>query len=202
MLRFIALPLLLVVLAAVRCNAGDEEDEDMWRRFARDLNNPASPLNHEGSIRTMLKLRCESLRHSGSYPDNIPTATVDKLCAKVLGETDRIAASVSPQALFQKLPILIGTIALVLGILWWIWNASSPDAAYVSGMGEPQHFAGPGTVPSGQRAAPPSSQPATEEKTTAPSPPVMPSEQQRAEQRAARLARFSDSAAASSEAEH
>merc|ERR1711920_750525 len=89
---------------------------------------------------------------------------------------------------WQNIPVLVGTILLVAAIVWWIWKMSADDSA--------------GSAPGREQASSVGfAAPAVkhQESTTTAARPVMPSAQQNAEQRAARLARFTTPNAASSQ---
>eukprot|EP00747_Dinoflagellata_sp_TGD_P215406 gnl/TRDRNA2_/TRDRNA2_88105_c0_seq1.p1 gnl/TRDRNA2_/TRDRNA2_88105_c0~~gnl/TRDRNA2_/TRDRNA2_88105_c0_seq1.p1 ORF type:complete len:206 (-),score=39.95 gnl/TRDRNA2_/TRDRNA2_88105_c0_seq1:48-665(-) len=182
-----------VLLVVLTCS-GASSDEDDWRSFIFSMNQRVSPIHQDGSLRKMWQLRCKTLRHSKDYPDHIPRKQLDILCEKVLQEksANTVVASEGslPTGIFDPkyVPLLVGNVALVALIAWWIWTSSAPPASQAGA---------PSVAPAVVHAP---VAPAPAPKVAPPTPTVMPTEQQRAEQRAARLARFSAPAAASSSA--
>eukprot|EP00930_Biecheleria_cincta_P084098 TRINITY_DN7358_c0_g1_i1.p1 TRINITY_DN7358_c0_g1~~TRINITY_DN7358_c0_g1_i1.p1 ORF type:complete len:198 (-),score=47.01 TRINITY_DN7358_c0_g1_i1:277-870(-) len=179
----------LLTVAAVCCRAAaSNDDEDLWRRMVRDLDNPLSPIHQAGgSLRQMMQLRCKQVQQGAAYPSSVPKAGVDKLCTKVLGGSTTTTGLMPVLFDLQKLVMLLGTVALVCGILWWIWNQSSPDSCADAAAAAAAPAANAARGQQQKQPAGGESRQATEQESK----PVMPSEQQRAEQRAARLARFS-----------
>eukprot|EP00747_Dinoflagellata_sp_TGD_P215407 gnl/TRDRNA2_/TRDRNA2_88105_c0_seq2.p1 gnl/TRDRNA2_/TRDRNA2_88105_c0~~gnl/TRDRNA2_/TRDRNA2_88105_c0_seq2.p1 ORF type:complete len:190 (-),score=38.27 gnl/TRDRNA2_/TRDRNA2_88105_c0_seq2:48-617(-) len=166
-----------VLLVVLTCS-GASSDEDDWRSFIFSMNQRVSPIHQDGSLRKMWQLRCK----------------LDILCEKVLQEksANTVVASEGslPTGIFDPkyVPLLVGNVALVALIAWWIWTSSAPPASQAGA---------PSVAPAVVHAP---VAPAPAPKVAPPTPTVMPTEQQRAEQRAARLARFSAPAAASSSA--